>query len=303
MPPTPLPNKVILVDGPAAGRVMDADEHSLHIEVMDPYPPLFVNYDADPAPFTPSPRSHYLVDRIIFRIAGDLMLLRIGWSKPEQRAEGIAEHVPTALAREKIVPWSWVKPTQLDETDPIATAGGDPSRPCTPETEDYLGRELRGFCTCGWETDLLPSERGSQLARALRRHVYDLERRRHTEDLPIRILESGVGPNAACNPTIDLQTLPTLAAKPAVHGETVHTNTREGWVRGSCAGCGWRTWTVPPPAIRKLMALGDGHLDQACEVFRTDPLLAVSRARRFNPDWHFEWPIPHPGPDPEVDDE
>lgn len=260
------PDRVVLVDGPSAGLVVPAPLDACSLPVPGPLGvELFKPFERDP--FTISRVTGYYrlaAGHITFSaLPLERFDVRIGWIGSEDWPQGaIEEHVPTVLALEHVVPWPMVPPTQLDKAEPLECGGGDPNRACEPELTEFYGHEVRGSCLCGWETLPVPAHRRSKLARAIHRHLVEMDRRRSTEALTLPVLNTGTGPSVDCEALLTLPTPPDgkNAATGRVHGRYGRFGIPyASWASGHCPGCGWRTGQVPPQLRSQLMAAIDAH--------------------------------------------
>lgn len=267
---------VILVDGPAAGLTAAVGQRTGTYCVLDVPQPIPLTREPEAPPPREALGTTYTICSLRRADPGmpQPLAVRVGYSGPELSLDDVDEHLLTVLALHDAVAWDVVPATQLDETSPLHAAGGDPTLECRPHLEEYIASELRGYCSCGWLTDVCGPSRRSQLARATRRHLLEMENLRLTEDLAIRIVAAGTGPSASCLPLITLP-MPQPRQKTAstVPGRSrfVRPLDGPGWAHAHCPGCGWQTTRVPPAANRKLIALCDEHVAVALEACRDEP--------------------------------
>jgi len=223
--------KAVFIDGPVAGLLRPIPSDFISYMVDVPRPLCLTFEAADLARPIPRETAYYSLTTVYCDYRGTRIWIRVGVSagfQPEQ--EALAEHVPTALAEQGLIPWDAVPDTDADRATPITVMTiGDPLKDCSIKVTDlfYLPADmLQATCACGWATEYdTPMARRAQLVRFAHKHAAGQDRRRELYNRPILVLRKGTGATPTCYAGI-------------------RTDKHGGKIYGACRECGFETEAV-----------------------------------------------------------
>lgn len=243
----PADDRVILIDGPMAGHLVNVPPDCWDWVVRPPQP-ITIGLLTDPSawPGTSIDTTvHYRIHVAYYGHAEQERGVRVGWSTQDTtpQPEALYEYVPTGLAELGRLPWDLVPATERDRAEPVTIeAHGDPLTPCRIKLSDpaWLPADwMEASCGCGWRTQRVALDRRSQLVRAANWHAAGEEARRVRYHEPVRVISEGSG------------------ARPDCYGG-IADDRRAKRVFGRCRRCGWQT--------------------EAVEYYRTGPLRELCQA-------------------------